>query len=193
MQQPRIEIIAEADRGRALDTLLLGFSTDPLTRWLCPEAGTYLDMKAGINAFAGRAVDHGGGWASADFAGVAMWLPPGVDPDEEAMAAEFQRLCEEKTLEEVFAVFEAMSEYHPAEPCWYLPMIGVDPAHQGRGVGAALMKHALDVIDTQGAVAYLESSNPRNISLYERHGFEAMGQIQIGGSPVVTPMIRQPG
>jgi GNAT superfamily N-acetyltransferase len=29
--------------------------------------------------------------------------------------------------------------YHPAEPHWYLPLIGVDPAHQNNGHGAALM------------------------------------------------------
>ena len=192
MQPVIIEPIAEDDRERALDTLLLGFASDPLTRWMCPDAGTYLGMKRGMNAFAGRAIDHGGGWASAGFEGVAMWLPPGVEPDGDTMGAEFERLCDEETLAEVIAVFEAMEAYHPAGPCWYLPMIGVDPLHQGKGVGAALMKHALRVIDERGDVAYLESSNPRNISLYERHGFEAMGQIQIGGSPVVTPMVRQP-
>jgi ribosomal protein S18 acetylase RimI-like enzyme len=52
------------------------------------------------------------------------------------------------------------------------------------------MKHALSRVDEDGLPAYLESSNPRNISLYERHGFESMGQIQIGTSPIVTPMIR---
>jgi hypothetical protein len=40
--------------------------------------------------------------------------------------------------------------------------------------------------------AYLESSNPRNISLYERHGFEIIGLIQAGGSPTLTPMLRRP-
>ena len=42
-------------------------------------------------------------------------------------------------------------------------------------------------------VAYLESSNLRNVPLYERHGFEVLGPIQVGGSPVFTPMLRDPG
>ena len=83
-----------------------------------------------------------------------------------------------------------MGDYHPDEEHWYLPVIGVDPAHQGQGIGAALMKHALATIDAQGLPACLESSNPRNISLYERHGFEAADAIQRGSSPVVTPMYR---
>jgi len=34
------------------------------------------------------------------------------------------------------------------------------------------MRHALARCDEESALAYLASSNPRNISLYERHGFE---------------------
>ena len=65
-----------------------------------------------------------------------------------------------------------------------------DPAATGQGLGATLMKHALTIVDEAGLPAYLESSNPRNISLYERHGFEVMGEIRTKGSPVMTPMIR---
>jgi ribosomal protein S18 acetylase RimI-like enzyme len=54
------------------------------------------------------------------------------------------------------------------------------------------MKHALARVDREGATAYLESSNPRNVSFYERHGFEVLGRIQSGSSPVITPMLRRP-
>ena len=93
-------------------------------------------------------------------------------------------------MEDVGAVFEAMEEYHPEESCWYLPLIAVDPLYQSQGLGSQLMKHALNRIDEDGLPAYLESSNPRNMSLYERHGFEVMGQIQIGTSPPIHPMLR---
>ena len=35
-----------------------------------------------------------------------------------------------------------------------------------------------------------EQRNPKNMSLYERYGFETMGRIQIGDSPPLHPMIR---
>jgi ribosomal protein S18 acetylase RimI-like enzyme len=54
------------------------------------------------------------------------------------------------------------------------------------------MRHAVARCDQEGVLAYLESSNPRNISLYEAHGFEVMGEIQVGAAPLVTPMLRQP-
>ena len=85
-----------------------------------------------------------------------------------------------------------MAKYHPDEPHWYLPLIGVDPAQQGKGLGDALMRHALVRCDRAGQPAYLESSNPRNISLYRRHGFEELGTIQAGSSPALVPMLRRP-
>ena len=54
------------------------------------------------------------------------------------------------------------------------------------------MTHALQQCDRDRLLAYLESTNPRNITLYERHGFKALGQIQVGSSPPMVPMLRKP-
>ncbi len=89
-------------------------------------------------------------------------------------------------------LMQQMASYHPKEPHWYLPLLGVDPAHQNEGVGSALLRHVTDRCDRDGVPAYLESSNPRNIPLYERHGFEILGRAQSGSSPVITPMLRKP-
>ena len=85
-----------------------------------------------------------------------------------------------------------MGSYHPNEPHWYLPLIGVDPVLQSNGFGSALLKHGLLPCDRENKVAYLESSNPRNIPLYERYGFEVLGEIQVGTSPTIFPMLRKP-
>jgi ribosomal protein S18 acetylase RimI-like enzyme len=89
-------------------------------------------------------------------------------------------------------IFDKMSGYHPDEPHWYLPLLGVDPLHHGKGLGSALLRHALDMCDQDSKYAYLESSNPRNITLYQRHGFELLGTIQINTSPSILPMLRKP-
>lgn len=94
--------------------------------------------------------------------------------------------------EEFFGVMGELDNYHPHdEPLWYLPVIGVDAPSQGNGLGSAMLKHALWLCDEEGTRAYLESSNPANISLYERHGFEVMGRIEVGSAPPVHPMIRE--
>ncbi|MCM5569334.1 GNAT family N-acetyltransferase [Burkholderiaceae bacterium FT117] len=183
----------ESQRGAAISVIALAFVNDPLTRWAVPSAASYLAaMPAFIDAFGGNGLAHGATYLADDGMGAAMWLPPGIQPDEERMGSLMQEHVAGQTLEDLLAVFEQMGRYHPEVPHWYLPLIGVDPACQGRGLGSALMRHALERCDADGVQAYLESSNPRNVPLYERHGFEALGVIQVGGSPQVIPMSRRP-
>jgi ribosomal protein S18 acetylase RimI-like enzyme len=115
-----------------------------------------------------------------------------VSPDEDLLSEIVQTTVSPSIRDDVFAVFEQMANYHPTQPHWHLPLIAVDPAHQGKGLGDALMRHALQRCDCDHVPAFLESTNPRNITLYRRHGFEVLGTIQVGSSPRIVPMLRQP-
>lgn len=182
-----------ADEAAILAILTLAFSADPATRWTWPEPKAYLDaFPQFAKAFGGAAFGSGGAHRVGT-AGAALWLPPGVEPDDAAMGALMQRTADIQTAVDGPKVMEQMASYHPKEPHWYLPLIGIDPAHQGTGVGSALLRHATEIFDRDRVAAYLESSNPRNIPLYERHGFEVLGSIQSGSSPTIVPMLRRPG
>lgn len=61
-----------------------------------------------------------------------------------------------------------------------------------KGIGAVLMERALRTCDRGQALAYLESTSPKSVPLYERHGFELLGTIQVGTSPPLFPMLRRP-
>jgi ribosomal protein S18 acetylase RimI-like enzyme len=147
-------------------------------------------MPGFVRAFAGHAFTHGGAHCTADHAGAALWLPPPAHSDEAAVGEIVQRTLSPATREDLGAAMARLAACHPVEPHWYLPMIGVDPAHQGRGLGAALLTHTLRLCDRDHRPAYLESTNPRNVALYERHGFRVMDRVQVGGSPPFTPMVR---
>jgi ribosomal protein S18 acetylase RimI-like enzyme len=190
MNSSTVRELTPADVALAADTMVLAFSADPITRWTWPDPRTYLAaMPRLVRAFGGNAFTH----RSADGVdgGAALWLPPGVDPDQEAMSALMQSTLLPEQLEKAMGFFKQMAEYHPHEPHWYLPLIGVDPAQQGKGYGDALMAHAMARCDRDRMPAYLESTNPRNISLYRRHGFESLGEIRSGDSPVLVPMLRK--
>lgn len=144
-----------------------------------------------VRAFGGRAFSGGSAFCTDGYAGTALWLSPGMHPDEDALGAVVESTVAPSHAAEAAAIFEQMAKHHPTEPHWYLPLIGVDPAHQGEGHGNALMAYALAQCDRDHAPAYLESSNPRNISFYQRHGFEPLGVIQVGSSPTLVPMLRQ--
>jgi ribosomal protein S18 acetylase RimI-like enzyme len=162
---------------------------------LWPQAHDYLQsFPRLVHGFGGGAFRNGGRGADVveGFLAAALWLPPGVLPDEDALDALMQETVAEPARSEVVSVLEQMAACHPKEKHWHLAFIGVDVAHQGQGIGADLMRHRLAQIDATGACAYLESSNPRNIHFYQRHGFEIVREIRVGGSPPVTPMVRVP-
>jgi len=131
-------------------------------------------------------------YVSDDLSGVALWLPPGVHADGEGREKVFRNNATPEHVDDLLVTSERMEQSHPDPPHWYLPLIGVEPNAQGRGVGGALMRHVVARCDDEGALAYLESSNPRNITLYERHGFEVMGTIQVGPGPIIAAMLRTP-
>ena len=187
-----IRVASASEDERVYAVLELAFITDPVSRWVWPDPHTYLTHFVPLaRAFGGRAFEEGTAHVAGDFAGAALWLPPGVHPDEEAMGALMAATVPDASQAEFFGVFEQMGAYHPTEPHWYLPMIGIDPVHQGRGIGSALLARALEACDRDHLPAYLESSNPKNVPLYQKHGFEVVAELQAGRSPTIYPMLRK--
>lgn len=173
--------------------LTLAFVTDPVVRWIYPDPhqdATYWPRI--VDAFGGRAFESGTAHRLEDFAAVAVWLPPGVGPDEGSMAALFYESSFHSARRDLDGFLRQMGDFHPSLDHWYLPLTGVDPVAQGRGLGSTLLRHALEVCDRDARPAYLEATSPRNRALYDRHGFEAIGVIQSGSSPPMWPMLREP-
>ncbi|WP_342240064.1 GNAT family N-acetyltransferase [Inquilinus sp. OTU3971] len=188
---PTVAIVEPAESERAVAAILLAFATDPIARWNFPDPRQYLLHFPGfIRALGGSAFADGTAWQADDYAGAALWLRPGAHSDEEALGALVEATIPQERQGEIGAVVEQMARYHPVEPHWHLPLIGVDPLHRRKGYGAALLQATLRRCDQDHLPAYLESTNPANIGLYQRHGFEIMGTIQAGTSPLMTPMLR---
>jgi ribosomal protein S18 acetylase RimI-like enzyme len=182
-----------ADEAAVIAVMTLAFGTDPVARWFYPNPREYLAHFPRLAvAIGGKAFANGTAHYIEGFAGASLWLPPGVSPDEEPAVAIIQETVSERLHAAAFTILEQIGAAHPTEPHWYLWMIGTDPARQGRGYGSALMRHALASCDHDKRLAYLESSNPRNLSLYLRHGFELIRVIQVGGCPPIFPMLRKP-
>ncbi|MCW5890757.1 MAG: GNAT family N-acetyltransferase [bacterium] len=195
MNRPATEVrSARPDEvPQAISAIVAAFITDPFARFLWPSPYAYLQSgPAFVRAFAGRGFACGSAYVCADFSGAALWLPPDVHPDAETLETVVRETAEPARLDDAFGALEQMAQVHPAGRHWYLPLIGVDPSRRGQGVGDALMRHALARCDEDGVPAYLESTNPRNVSLYRRHGFDVVGEIAVGACPLLTPMSRPP-
>lgn len=182
-----------SEAGRVLSSITLAFTADPVVRWFYPEPHSFLShFPLVADLFGGRAFEHGVAFRNDDFTAAALWLPPGVHPDDEGLVSCFEKTVAPDKLDRLFSLFEQMGRYHPDEPCWHLTFIAVDPTRQCRGLGSALLKESLRQCDRDGKPAYLESTNSANLSLYRRHGFEQIGLIEAEGAPQLYPMVRLP-
>jgi len=160
---------------------VLAFSADPAARWLYPDPHQYaVNFPSIVRIFGGKAFEQGSAYSIGDFSGAALWLPPDVHPDDETLVGLIQQTVSNERQEEIFAALEQMGSYHPSEPHWYLPLIGVDPALHGKGYGSALMEHALIQCDRDQKLAYLESSNPKNITSMNGTGLSCSVQSRLG-------------
>ena len=188
-----VKTAKESDQASVIDALRLAFAADPATRWVWPDPQKYLlHFSSFVKAFGGKAFVHESAHYIGNYSGAALWLPPNVHPDTERLIALLQSTGSDDAKKYGPKIFEKMDSYHPKEPHWYLPLLGVDPFYHGKGFGSALLQHALVKCDQDNTYVYLESSNPRNIPLYERHGFKVLGTIQFDTSPSIFPMLRKP-
>ncbi|WP_375480060.1 GNAT family N-acetyltransferase [uncultured Nostoc sp.] len=188
-----IESVTESNVADVVALEVLAFNTDPASRWLYPEPRQYLTyFPQFISFFGGKAFEHNTAYYIGDYFGAALWVPPGIEPDAQPLVDLIQHSVAEQTQADMFALLEQMEHYHPTEPHWYLAILGVEPKQQGKGYGSALIQKILQECDRTQTPAYLESSNPSSVPFYERHGFEAIGTIQAGTSPMLFPMIRYP-
>ena len=155
----RISVVTSDDQERMIATLTAAFLIDPITRWMLPDPQQYLEAFPSMLRPLGRAAcEHNTAFATAGFSGVALWMPPSANADEEGSAELIDRWVEPDKQGELAEASEKTSACKPDDDVtWHLPMIGVDPFHQRRSIGAALFQHHLREIDAAGLPAYLET------------------------------------
>jgi GNAT superfamily N-acetyltransferase len=194
----RVRKMADEDVPGVVSSLARAFYDDPVVgRWSFPDDSRRMKrLERGFDLYTRRIwLRHGSCYTTEGLGGAAMWMPPGtwhMSSLEQlrllpAMLARFG--TDHGRLIRLFGALEAR---HPHDPHHYLPAIGVDPGWQGEGIGTALLQPVLEECDREGLPAYLESSNPRNIPLYERHGFAVTEEASVGDSPPFWRMWREP-
>jgi GNAT superfamily N-acetyltransferase len=184
-------IAGDAQVDHAIATLVLAFVTDPVARWVYDDPHEYLlHIPRLFRALGTSTFEAGAAQRTSDGLGVALWLPPGVHGEDRPLEAVIAESIVGEKQTEVAAIFEQTEHYRPAEPHWYLSLIGVEALHRNNGCGAALLRHRLRQCDREHLPAYLWSANPLNTTLYKRHGFEIAGTIRVGSSPSIYPMLR---
>ncbi|HSH47608.1 MAG TPA: GNAT family N-acetyltransferase [Halomonas sp.] len=66
---------------------------------------------------------------------------------------------------------------------WHLGPLAVEPHHQGRGIGSALLERLCAHLDRHQALGYLETDRVENVRLYQRFGFDTVASEEVIGTP----------
>ncbi|MFF8277775.1 GNAT family N-acetyltransferase [Streptomyces lateritius] len=197
MSMMKTPTTATVDDAAAISrTLSRAFDDDPMMRWLFPDDASR-EARLGryfSTLFTRQYVHHA--VCERTGAAAAFWVPPEARakavPDAETIQ-ELEEILGERAPLLRDAVMTA-AEHAPEEPHWYLAVVGADPAGQGQGHGAALLRSGLAKADAAGLPAYLESSKPSNLPFYEHFGFTVRGEVRLpGDGPVLWAMRRAPG
>ncbi|WP_213455271.1 GNAT family N-acetyltransferase [Rhizomonospora bruguierae] len=171
MPAPEITVVTPRERERVVDSLVAAFTDDPILRYLFPDKATYPQYAA---AFFGHLFDKRVHretiWTIGHGASVAIWEPPAAEnpPPDDPLTARLPA----DALMRVNAYDRAVHAALPASPFWYLGVVGTHPSYAGRRWGRAVMRAGLRRAADDNLPAVLETSNPVNVEVYRRAGWE---------------------
>jgi predicted GNAT family acetyltransferase len=185
------------DWTRAVDCLTGAFSEDLCFRYML-ESEVYDPKKARyIHEYTMKYGSlFGKVFTTENVEGVGIWLPlKNGDSSSFTTAVRFIRSGGLKLDKHVnkgtIAVIKKYGDYsgemhhriaHGQH--WYLMSIGVGKEFQGQGFSKKLILPMLEYFDKNGHSCYLETHNPRNVSIYEKFGFKVMETGKLPGSDI---------
>ena len=190
MQSSLIKSYSEEEQSIAVNILLLAFSSDPFQRYLMSDPTIYFkNSTIWFNNAVSQSFSIEALLGTEDHSGVAVWFPPEHVVQFEALEETYKDFPI-SIQKDIFLYFGEFETNKPKD-AWYLEYLGVDPKSHSLGLGSLILKNSLSKIDALHQPTYLESSNPRNMSLYERHGFETVNEFQFGDGPPIHTMFRE--
>ena len=113
--------------------------------------------------------------------GVSVWSKPLDQKIEEEKNEQKNIFLKDymgkKSLENYISIDNFMSAKAVSlinEKAWYLSIIGIMPEFQGQGLGVGLVESILNKTDQLNIPTYLETFTPRNITFYNRLGYNVV-------------------
>jgi ribosomal protein S18 acetylase RimI-like enzyme len=181
--------LATPDRLPALASVLgRAFVVEPMMRWPLGESDDHeARLVRAFELFMEDPIRLGMVWEADAATGALIWIPAGqmnaVEDGNLAMRSVYERDDGARRFDSFWGW---VGSKHPDEPLALLDSVAVEPAAQGRGIGSALIRFGLEQARVAGHAAWIETGNPRNVPLYQRHGFRVVDDADApGGGPHV--------
>ncbi|POG43028.1 N-acetyltransferase [Streptomyces sp. ZL-24] len=176
----QVHLANAGDLAAAADTLAAAFEHYHWTRYVIPEEQYHERLRSLQQLYLEYAHAHGIVAVAGNCDGVIALLPPDAPEPEPGMVDEVMRLHGDR--------ISRLQQSDPPAGAWRLETLGVRPERQGQGLASTLLVFALAEAVRRGcAQVVLDTSDPRNVRLYERHGFHTT-QTDTGDGPPVWTM-----
>jgi ribosomal protein S18 acetylase RimI-like enzyme len=180
-----------SDLPKAVLCLTAAFAQDPITGFVLQTGPGYSDrlknffsllMRARIALQAPVLVERDASGVKGAVMGYTT-LHPAWPKDIAEEWEQFEKAAPGLS-ERLLAYEEVAEKFKPSAPHYYLGAIGVDPAAQGRGIGANLLTSFCDrsAGDQLSSGVYLETARESNLAFYKRAGFVETGRGTLGDS-----------
>jgi ribosomal protein S18 acetylase RimI-like enzyme len=167
--------------GEAAGVMGRAVVDDPLFVYLLPDAEQRVSgVFPMMEMFLRLGLAHGEVWVTPPpITGVACWLSPAhLTVSQEDRDAAGWREVGAAWGGEAVARFQtfitdrdgAVGSLAP-EPHWHLTWLGVEPGHQGQGIGSTLVRQMTTRADAEGMACWLFTFASRNVPIYEHLGF----------------------
>ncbi len=196
---PQVRAAGRSEAGLLGSVLADAFADDPVFSWLIPPTARGRDrrMRTFFTSMSRAYLRQGKPcYVTADGTAAALWSAPGkwaLPLRQIILEAAPNGLAFRGLLLRALAVQTQIEKLHAEydTPHWYLGYLGTRHTHQGRGLGTGMLREVLAGADAKGLPAYLESSNERNLTLYERNGFRVVGELKaLDRGPLIWRMWR---
>ncbi len=126
------------------------------------------------------------------------WRMPPAEPSVERMIEAglqpLQVIIGEETVHRFEELVNPIEEHQARlvpSPCWYIGLLGVDPAEQGTGIGSALVRVFLKCAAEDACPTCLWTTTESNVEFYKRLGFEVIAADVLAGSDLPYWIFRQ--
>lgn len=166
----------------------------PQSEWLIPDARARRQILPGyFGLLVEEAIAGGTAHTTPDRAAVALWLPVTAEPAAQTTGYAARLTAVTERWADRFAAFDAVLDRNRPRGVAYhhLAILAVTPARQDTGLGSALLRAYHEILDREGALAYLEAAGLRSRQLYQRHGYLPSGAIPLPeDGPMMWPMAR---
>lgn len=142
-----------------------------------------------------QSVDEGAVLVGDRGRGAALWRrsDAAAAPSRSSLRVPVALMTSGASMRRLRVLTAELDQRRPDEPHAYLAFLGVDPDHQGTGVGTTLLREVLAVADSEARPTYLETETEANVAFYHRHGFTVIDEFDTpSGGPHLWLMWRDP-